>query len=261
MPTDSAGERSRGARALRIGLGVLAASGLIAAAKLLPLDEWLLAIVDWIRGAGALGMAVYAIVYVLAAVLLLPASVLTLGAGFSYGPIVGTLLVSPVSVAAATAAFLLGRSVARGFVARRVGRGFVAGARSAPRNGSARFAAIDRAIGESGFQIVFLLRLSPIFPFNLLNYALGLTRVRLVDYVLASWIGMLPGTFLYVYLGSLVTNAAELLSGKRPQAGPWGHVLFFGGLVATIAVTAILTRIARRALAMAIAERSEEGRT
>ncbi len=244
LPVAAAGQHGRGGLALRIGLGVLAFGGLFAGAKLLPVNEWLLGLVGWIRGAGALGMAVYSGVYILSAVLFLPGSVLTLGAGFAYGPVKGLLLVSPVSVAAATAAFLLGRSAARGFVARRVER-------------DARFAAIDRAIGESGFKIVLLLRLSPIFPFNLLNYALGLTRVRLGTYALASWAGMLPGTFLYVYLGSLVTSAAELLSGKRPQAGPWEQVLFFGGLAATLAVAVVVTRIARRALAEAIGEQAQ----
>lgn len=74
-----------------------------------------------------------------------------------------------------------------------------------------KLAAIDAAIAEHGFKIVLLLRLSPVFPFNLLNYALGLTRVQVRDYVLASFIGMLPGTALYVYLGSLVTRASELI--------------------------------------------------
>ena len=106
-----------------------------------------------------------------------------------------------MSVAAATLAFVLGRTVARGWIARRIA-------------GSPRFAAVDEAIGENGFRIVLLLRLSPLFPFNLLNYALGLTRLSLRDYVVASALGMLPGTILYVYLGSLVTSASE-----SPPAG------------------------------------------
>ena len=122
-----------------------------------------------------------------------------------------------------------------------------------------RFAAIDEAIGESGFKIVFLLRLSPIFPFNLLNYALGVTRVRFRDYVIASLLGMLPGTFLYVYLGSLVTNASELLSGKRPEAGIWGQVLYWGGLAATLLVTVLITRIARKALDRALQRKEPAG--
>ncbi|MBI4613727.1 MAG: TVP38/TMEM64 family protein [Planctomycetes bacterium] len=227
------------ARALRVAAVLAGVAGLVSAWAFLPVDEWLLGVVEWVRGAGAAGVLFYSLAYILATVLLLPGSVLTLGAGFAYGPLYGTLLVSPVSVVAATASFLLGRFVARRWVAGRV-------------QGDPRFVAIDEAIGKSGFKIVLLLRLSPVFPFNLTNYALGLTGVKFRDYVLASWVGMLPGTFLFVYLGSLVTSAAELLSRDRPGAGPWGHVLLVAGLVATIAVTVVITRVARKALREAL---------
>ena len=222
-------------KAARIGfliaiLGVGAASLI-----LLPLNRWTLALVEWIQGAGATGVLVYALVYVAATLLLVPGSLLTVGAGFAYGPIGGTLLVSPVSVIAALLAFWLGRFVARDWVARRVAS-------------NPKFASIDEAVARNSFKIILLLRLSPILPFNLLNYALGLARVRVRDYVLASFIGMLPGTFLYVYLGSLVTSASELASGRAPQAGPWGQILYWGGLVATIAATVWITRLSRKAL-------------
>ncbi|MCI0402939.1 MAG: TVP38/TMEM64 family protein [Acidobacteria bacterium] len=220
---------------------VLVAILALAAAYLLPLGQWALRLVEWVRGAGATGVVIYFLVYISATVLLLPGSILTLGAGFVYGPIFGTLFVSPASVLGATLAFLLGRSVARGWIAARVAR-------------NPKFAAIDEAVGRDGFKIVLLLRLSPVFPFSLLNYALGLTRVRLRDYVLASVIGMLPGTFLYVYLGSLITNAAQLVSGQRPQGGMAQQALFWGGLVATALVTALITRTARRALDTALAQ-------
>jgi uncharacterized membrane protein YdjX (TVP38/TMEM64 family) len=196
-------------------------------------------LVDWIRGAGALGPVLFAITYVAAAVLLLPGWILTAGAGFAYGPAWGLLLASPVSVLAATAAFGVGRSVARGWVSRKV-------------SGDPRFAAIDEAVGRSGFRIVFLLRLSPVFPFNLLNYVLGLTRVRLRDYALASLLGMLPGTFLYVYLGSLVTSASEIAAGRRGPGGELRLALYGVGIAATLAVAAVITRITRRALARAL---------
>lgn len=220
--------------AVATGLGVV----LLVAVLLFPVDRWMVALVGWIRAAGAGGVAVFAVVYVLATVLLLPGSVLTLGAGFAYGPALGLLLVSPVSVAAATAAFWVGRSFARGWVSRKVA-------------GDPRFAAIDEAVGDDGFKIVFLLRLSPLLPFNLLNFALGLTRVRVRDYVVASFLGMLPGTLLYVYLGSLVTSASELGAGRH-AAGGWGRTLYLVGLFATVAATLLITRIARRALARAL---------
>src|SRR5262249_129502 len=110
-----------------------------------------------------------------------------------------------------------------------------------------RFAAIDRAVGAEGRKIVFLLRLSPVFPFNLLNYGLGLTQVRFADYVVAS-IGMLPGTVLYVYYGKLAGGVAALAGGAAPQKGPGYYAVLVLGLVATVVVTTLVTRTARRAL-------------
>ncbi len=220
---------------LRLFAALLVVVGLVAVIILLPVTSWLVGVVQWIRGQGPWGVAFFAVTYVAAAVLLLPGSILTIGGGFAYGPFWGLMLVSPVSVIAATAAFLLGRTVARGWIARRVGR-------------DSRWEAIDAAIGQHGFKIVVLLRLSPVFPFNVLNYALGLTKVRPRDFVLGSWLGMLPGTALYVYIGSLVTSANELVSGTRPSSGVAGQLLLVGGLVATLAVTVVLTRIARKAL-------------
>jgi uncharacterized membrane protein YdjX (TVP38/TMEM64 family) len=223
---------------------VAALAGLVLAGVLLfPVDRWTLALVGWIRGAGPAGAAVFAVVYIAATVLLLPGSILTLGAGFAYGPVLGLLLVSPVSVLAATAAFYVGRSIARGWISRKV-------------SGDPRFTAIDEAVGESGFKIVFLLRLSPVLPFNLLNFALGLTRVSLRDYVLASFLGMLPGTLLYVYLGSLVTQASEIAAGHGGSEGGWQKALYAVGLVATIAATVVITRISRRALTRALDQSS-----
>lgn len=217
-----------------------AAVTVVGAAALFPLNRWALALVQWVQGAGVVGAGTYGLTYVLATLLMVPGAVLTAGAGFLYGPVFGTALVSPVSVVAATLAFILGRTAARSWVARRAGA-------------DSRLAAIDQAVGRDGFKIVLLLRLSPIVPYNLLNYLLGLTRIRLRDYLLASFVGMFPGTFLYVYLGSLVTSASEVMSGAWPDEGPWAQVLYWGGLVATLAVTVLITRTARRALSRALA--------
>ena len=227
--------RSRGIRNVAI-LAFVAA--LIAAVVLLPAGEWTRQLVVWIRDAGAVGVLAFAGAYILATVLVLPGSILTLGAGFAYGPLLGTLLVSPVSVAAATVAFLLGRTVARDWIGTKVKQ-------------DPRFAAIDAAIEREGFKIVVLLRLSPMFPFSVLNYALGLTRVRLRDYVAASFIGMLPATFMYVYLGSLITTAAALGAGQAPTSS-LQQALYAAGLVATVLVTVFVTRLARRALRAAL---------
>lgn len=220
----------------------LLAGGLILVEVLavVPFAHWANLLSEWIRSAGAVGVIAYAVVYVLAAVFLLPGSVLTLGAGLAYGPVWGTLLVSPVSVVAATLAFAIGRTVARDRVAARM-------------SGDPRFVAIDTAIGEEGFKVVALLRLSPVLPFNLLNYALGLTRVSTRDFVLASFIGMLPGTLMYVYLGSLATA----IGGNVPtgQADGLRTALYWGGLAATVLVTVVITRSARRTLARTLESR------
>jgi uncharacterized membrane protein YdjX (TVP38/TMEM64 family) len=222
----------------KLAAAAVAVLALAVAAALLPVGHWASAFVERVRQAGALGVALFGAIYLIAPLLLLPASVLTLGAGFLYGPLRGTLLISPLSVAAASIAFLLGRTLARGIVERRIA-------------GDARFSAIDRAVGESGFRIVLLLRLSPVIPFNLLNYALGLTRVRFGTFLLASFIGMLPGTFLYVYLGSAATSAAQL---SQHTGGPASRAAFWVGIAATIAVVFVLTCIARRALGRALRE-------
>lgn len=199
---------------------------------------WAQQLVEWVHGAGAIGLAVFVTAYCAATLLLLPASLLTAAAGWLYGPLLGTLVVSPVSVAAATLAFLLGRTGARQQVARRAAR-------------EARLADIDAAIGRQGLHIVTLLRLSPVIPFGLLNYALGLTRVRLRDFVLGSFVGMLPATFLYVYLGSAVTALSQI-GEDAAAAGAARRGLYWAGLAATVAVTFVITSVARRGLTEAI---------
>jgi len=219
--------------------GGIAVAGVLLAWYWVPLDQWSFLLIDWVRSAGALGVAGFAVAYVVATIAMLPGAALTLVAGFVYGPVWGTLLISPVSVIAAALAFLLGRSVARPWVAARVAA-------------RPEFEAIDAAIAAQGFRIVFLLRLSPLFPYNLLNYGLALTGISFWSYVAASAIGMLPGTFLYVYLGSLVPHAAQLVRGRPEASGPLGNVLYWAGLVATLAATMMITRAARKALRVSL---------
>jgi uncharacterized membrane protein YdjX (TVP38/TMEM64 family) len=213
---------------------VAAVAGLLAAAWWLPIGPWTTRLADQARGTGAVGVVVFVAAYVVSTVALLPGSILTLAAGFVYGPVWGLAVASPASVAGATGAFLLGRTLLRDWAETKVG-------------GSARAQAIDAAIEREGFKLVLLLRLSPLFPFNLLNYVLSLTRVPTGSYVLASFIGMLPGTAMYVYLGSLAPAAAEL-SSASPGGGAARTMLYVVGLLATVAVVVIGTRAARRAL-------------
>jgi uncharacterized membrane protein YdjX (TVP38/TMEM64 family) len=198
------------------------------------LRDTVAAFLEWVQQIGPWGPVLFAAAYVPAAVLFVPGSLLTLGAGFVFGLGKGTVIVSLGSTAGAAAAFLVARSLAHDWVARRVA-------------GRPTLAAIGRAVELDGFKVVLLTRLSPVFPFNLLNYAYGLTAVSLRTYVLASWIGMLPGTIMYVYLGSAANSLATLLSGEAPRSAAQ-QALFALGLVATVAVTIIVTRRARRTL-------------
>ena len=191
----------------------------------------------WVDGLGIWGPIVFIAGYAVAVVAFIPGSILTLAAGAIFGVVEGTIYVLAAASLGATGAFLVSRYFARGAVERRI-------------EGDARFAAIDRAVGNEGRRIVFLLRLSPVFPFNLLNYALGLTKVSLSDYVVAC-VGMLPGTLLYVYSGKVAGDVAAVAGGAGGERGAAEYALLGIGLLATIVVTTIVTRIARRALAEA----------
>jgi uncharacterized membrane protein YdjX (TVP38/TMEM64 family) len=188
----------------------------------------------WVDGLGIWGPAVFVLGYATAVIAFVPAAPLTLGAGAIFGLVRGTLYAFAAAVLGSIGAFLVSRYVARGALERRL---------AADR----RFVAIDRAVGEQGFRIVFLLRLSPAFPFTLLNYALGLTRVTLADYALASF-GMIPGTVLYVYYGKLLGEVAAVSGSHSVERGPGYYALLVLGLVATLLVTMTVARIARRAL-------------
>ena len=213
----------------------VAAVAVLAAARYFNAQELLTRALEWIEAQGAGGGVVFVGLYVLACVFFIPGSVLTLGAGAVYGVVQGSLLVSVASTLGATAAFLVGRYLARDWVARKI-------------EGNEKFRAIDEGVAREGWKIVGLTRLSPVFPFNLLNYAYGLTRVTLRDYLLASWIGMMPGTLLYVYLGSLAGSLATLGSGGGERS-PAQWALYGVGLAATLGVTVYITRIAKAALA------------
>lgn len=203
-------------------------------ASALPVLGWMVDFIRWVKGIGPAGSVLYAAVYIVGTALFFPGLPLTLGAGFIYGAVIGTLVVSPASVAGASLAFLIARYLARDWVTRRLKK-------------YPQAATIDRAIEKNGFKVVVLLRLQPVLPFNMLNYALGLTSIRLRDYMLASWIGMFPATVLYVYLGSIMNDVSDLLRG-RPNSGIAGRVLLWGGLAAIVVLVWWLGRIAKKAL-------------
>jgi uncharacterized membrane protein YdjX (TVP38/TMEM64 family) len=212
------------------------AAGLILAPE--QLTSRLQRFLKWVDGLGDCGPVVLAAFYVPACLLFIPGSLVTLGAGALFGVVRGTIAVSVGSTLGASAAFWAGRTLARGLIEDKVAH-------------NPKFRAIDQAVAAEGFKIVLLTRLSPVFPFNLLNYAFGLTKVRFRDYLLASWIGMLPGTVMYVYLGSAVKDLADLATG-HVEGGPARKALFFVGLAATVVVTVYVTRVAKRSLQKAV---------
>jgi uncharacterized membrane protein YdjX (TVP38/TMEM64 family) len=216
----------------KVGLVVLLLAGLIGAGSLLPLKDWLEVFNGWVSGLGLLGLFVFGAVYAVATVLMLPGSLLTLAGGATFGFLPGFVTVLLGATTGAGLAFLVSRHLARKRVETWIG-------------GKPSFSVIDKAVAREGWKIVFLTRLSPVFPFNFQNYAYGLTSVSFVHYVLASFIGMIPGTFLYVYLGTLGRSGLEAASGT---AASYRLALQFVGLAATLAATILITRTARRAL-------------
>ncbi|MCH8218007.1 MAG: TVP38/TMEM64 family protein [Planctomycetes bacterium] len=231
-PTLQKAKRSR--LIVKVVLAVVVIAGLVVVTRFIDLQQIFRNALAWISGLGPTGPLVFVLLYILACVLLLPGSLLTLGAGVVFGVIEGSVVVSVGSTLGATCAFLVGRYLARDWVGAKIA-------------GNDKFKAIDEAVAVEGWKIVGLTRLSPVFPFNLLNYAFGLTQVKLKHYLIASWLGMMPGTILYVYIGSLAGDLASLGSGERTRStGEW--ILYGIGLAATIVVTVFVTRIAKKAL-------------
>ena len=194
----------------------------------------------WIENLGVIAPLAFISIYVVATVAFLPGSVLTLAGGAIFGLFAGSLYVFLGATIGATLAFLVGRYFARGWISKKIAN-------------NERFSAVDKAVGKEGFKIVVLTRLSPVFPFNLLNYAMGVTGVSLKDYVLAS-VGMIPGTIMYVYFGSL-GNINTICNGGGTDANPVAQwAIRIVGLIATVAVTLYVTKIARKALDQSISE-------
>ena len=205
--------------------------GVFAAFQFLPVQDWLQSLQAWIQSLGYWGPLAFIVIYILATVFLLPGAAMTPLSGLLFGLGWGTLWVVIGSNIGASLAFVIGRYFARDSVSRKI-------------EGNEKFAAIDRAVGEGGWKIVGLTRLSPVFPFVLLNYAYGLTRVKWWQYAAASLVGMFPGTVMYVYFGSLGELAAQ-----TEEVSAAKIILYVIGLVATVAVTLLITRTAKKALA------------
>lgn len=216
---------------------ILAALALAAVAALLAVSPWraaLEALAGWARAAGPAGLAAFAAAYALGSVLALPVWPLTVAAGVAYGTAGGFALALPSGTVGASLAFLTGRSLLRNLVARRVAR-------------DPRLAALDREVSRRGALLVFLLRLSPLAPYNVVNYAVSASRLRLVPFAAASLAGMAPVTFAWAWVGDTL-GGLEGMSGGAPL-GPVQRAVKWIGLAATVALVIFLGRMARRALA------------
>jgi uncharacterized membrane protein YdjX (TVP38/TMEM64 family) len=208
---------------------VAALGVLFALFRLLPVAHWIEAFKGWVEGQGVFGFIAFALVYVAGSLVPGgPAALMTLTAGAVFGFLAGTLVVSAASTAGASLAFLLARTILRG---------------KAPRMAasSPAFAGLNRAIERQGGRIVALVRLSPIFPFTVVNYLFGLTPVRPGAYVVGSWLAMLPGTAAYVYFGSALGDAAS-------GASPVQKAIKLALGVAAVVATALIARFAARAI-------------
>ncbi len=211
--------------------------GLFLMSRLLPVGEWLSDFNRWVGELGIAGVVIFAGLYAVATVLMLPGVIFSLGAGFAFGLGWGFAAVVVGATTGAALAFLIGRFLARDKI-------------EAMTRDQPKFRALDRAIGKRGARLIFLLRLSPLIPFNLSNFFYGLTAVRFWPYVFASGIGMMPGILVYVYLGTLGRAGLKTAAGAETGRTPLEWALLVVGLIATVTVTVTIwiSKIARHAL-------------
>ena len=235
-PTQSRASRKL-KRIFRYFLVALFVTVLIIAAKYFNIQELLREALAWINNLGSWAPVAFIIIYNLATILFVPGLILTIGGGVIFGLVWGSLYVFIAATLGAIVAFLMGRYLSRAWVSKQI-------------ETHPQLKAIDEAVAREGFKIVFLTRLCPLLPFNLLNYAFGITQVSLKDYFFGS-IGMIPGTLMYVYLGALAGDLAMLSTATQsmnPQAEAAERLMHVVGCVATVAVTIYVTRIAKKAL-------------
>ncbi|HEY0140055.1 MAG TPA: VTT domain-containing protein [Thermoanaerobaculia bacterium] len=213
-------------RYAKLFLALAVIAGFVIALRLLPVAEWLEQFKGWVQGVGTIGYVLYALVYVVCCVLLIPAIALTLGAGAIFGFAAGSVIVVTGATLGAAAAFLLARTVLRHKVEKMT-------------EGNAKFRALDRAIAAEGTKILWLVRLSGFPPFTWVNYAFGLTGVRIVPYIFITFFGIIPGTLAFTWAGAAGANALT---------GSGNRVLLIVTAVGAIVVSAFIARIATRAI-------------
>ncbi len=224
--------------------------GLGASVAVIPFLPWLVRLLESSTPLGLCGVLALGGLHTVSCVFLIPGSMPTLAGGFLLGVLVGSITAIVGSTVGACTAFLIGRSVARDWIADKIAH-------------HPKFTAIDRAIGQHGFRVVLLSRLSPISPFIFLNYILGLTQVSFWEYTWGTLLGITPGTVLFVYFGAGLRSLAEVIAYAQGQGPvPAGHHAFlWGSLAVTVVVTIVLTRMARDALRKVILESTAENYT
>ncbi len=220
---------------IAIALVGIAAAGLLLGARVdgFSVQQSGMALLGWVRSAGLGGILLFVAVYVLSSLCLVPCLMWNLAAGFVWGLPLGALIALPANVAAAVTTFLFGRWVARDWVAKRMAQ-------------NRRLSALDSALGSAGLKIVLLMRASPIAPFAMLNYALGVTRMRFRDFLIATLFGTLPGTLIYIAVGSALNGASEVFAGSARPA--WRHQLLIAGMIPVAGALVLLARTARQEL-------------
>jgi uncharacterized membrane protein YdjX (TVP38/TMEM64 family) len=216
---------------------------IFAAPFLVPV-KILIAIVGWTRGMGFWGLVIVACLYAIGSMLFLPATIMTMAAGFLFKVVLGTITVSIGSMIGACAAFLIARTFGRKWIAARIAQ-------------KRQFKAFDHAVKLHAFKIIILTRLSPAFPNNMLNYAFGLTNIGFWKYFIVSWVGMILPTIMYVYFGSGLRSLTEAAA-ERPENGTTGWLYFWLGLAVTIAATLLIANLARKALKQEIPDEHED---
>ncbi len=214
------------ARIFKIGLIVIALAAIVVLFRVLPVAQWLTAFRAWVSGLGFAGYVLYALVYAACVVLFIPASILTLGAGATFGVIKGTIVVVIGATLGATGAFVVARTIARKRVEAMAAKDH-------------RFRALDKAITNEGAKIVLLVRLAVVFPFTYSNYVFGLTGVRVLPYALATFVGIIPGSIAFVYIGAAAAAAT---------AGTVKIVVYVVGAILALIASAFVARIAVKAI-------------
>ncbi|KAB2039893.1 hypothetical protein ES319_D02G042300v1 [Gossypium barbadense] len=227
--------------ALRIALLLVLLAAIVYACFTLPIEAILKDFLLWVeKDLGPWGPLVLAVAYIPLTVLAVPASVLTLGGGYLFGLLLGFISDSIGATVGAGAAFLLGRTIGRSLVVTRL--------KDYPQ-----FRLVAIAIQRSGFKIILLLRLAPLLPFSMLNYLLSVTPVSLGEYLLASWLGMVPITLALVYVGTTLKDLSDVTHGWNEfSTARWAFLIL--GLVVSVVLMICVTKVAKTALDKALAE-------